>query len=151
MRIFIFLGFYKAQKNDIFLKFQKNNMKKFNPKKTDSNKYKLLETIDNSFPNRNYLIVHKAGEFTSLCPKTGQPDFGVITISYIANKKCVELKSLKFYLQSYRNEGIFYENVTNRILEDLVKCLKPKWMEVKGEFSVRGGLQSTIFVSFGKK
>ena len=126
-------------------------MKKFNPKKTDSNKYKLLETFDNSFPNRNYLIVHKAGEFTSLCPITGQPDFGVITISYIADKKCIELKSLKFYLQSYRNEGIFYENVTNSILEDLVKCLNPKWMEVKGEFSVRGGLQSTIIAVYGKK
>jgi 7-cyano-7-deazaguanine reductase len=126
-------------------------MKKFNPKKTDSNKYKLLETFDNSFPNRNYLIVHKAGEFTSVCPKTGQPDFGVITISYIANKKCIELKSLKFYLQSYRNEGIFYENVTNRIHEDLVKCLQPKWMEVKGEFSVRGGLQSTVIAVYGKR
>jgi 7-cyano-7-deazaguanine reductase len=93
-------------------------MKKFNPVKTSSDKFKLLETFDNSFPKRNYIIVHKANEFTSVCPKTGQPDFGVITISYIADKKCVELKSLKYYLQSYRNEGIFYENVTNRILED---------------------------------
>jgi 7-cyano-7-deazaguanine reductase len=126
-------------------------MKKFNPVKTSSNKFKLLETFDNSFPKRDYLIVHKAIEFTSVCPKTGQPDFGVITISYIANKKCVELKSLKFYLQSYRNEGIFYENVTNRILEDLVKCLEPKWMEVKGEFSVRGGLQSTITATHGNR
>jgi len=126
-------------------------MKKFNPVKTSTNKFKLLETFDNSFPKRNYLIVHKANEFTSVCPKTGQPDFGVITVSYIANKKCVELKSLKSYLQSYRNEGIFYENVTNRILEDLVKCLEPKWMEVKGEFSVRGGLQSTIIAVHGKK
>lgn len=126
-------------------------MQKFNPKKTVFNKYKLLETFDNLFPTRNYLIVHKAEEFTSICPKTGQPDFGVITISYIAKKKCVELKSLKFYLQSYRNEGIYYENVTNRILEDLVKCLKPKWIEIKGEFSVRGGLQSTIIAAHGKK
>ncbi len=126
-------------------------MKKFSPVKTSPNKFKLLETFDNSFPKRDYLIVHKANEFTSVCPKTGQPDFGVVTISYIADKKCVELKSLKYYLQSYRNEGIFYENVTNRILEDLVKRLKPKWMEVKGEFSVRGGLQSTITVTHGKR
>lgn len=126
-------------------------MKKLNPARTDPLKYKLLETFDNSFPKNNYVIVHRANEFTSVCPKTGQPDFGVITISYIADKKCVELKSLKYYLQSYRNEGIFYENVTNRILEDLVKCLKPKWMEVKGEFSVRGGLQSTITAEHDKR
>lgn len=126
-------------------------MKQFNPIKSNSQKVKLLETFDNSFPNRNYLIEHKANEFTSVCPKTGQPDFGIITISYIANKKCIELKSLKYYLQSFRNEGIFYENVTNRILEDLVKVLQPKWLEVKGEFSVRGGLNSTITAAFGKK
>src|SRR5436309_6075681 len=117
-------------------------MKKFNPAKSDPNKVKLLEIFPNAFPKRNYLIVHKANEFTSVCPKTGQPDFGIITISYIADKKCVELKSLKHYLQSYRNEGIFYENVINRILEDLVKILKPRWMEVIGEFSVRGGINS---------
>jgi len=126
-------------------------MKKFNPTLTNLLKYKLLKTFDNSFPNRKYMIVHRANEFTSVCPKTGQPDFGVITISYIADKKCVELKSLKYYLQSYRNEGIFYENATNRILEDLIKCIKPKWMEVKGEFSVRGGLQTTITAEHGKR
>ena len=119
-------------------------MKKFNPVKTDPDKTNLLEIFDNSFPERDYLIVHKANEFTSVCPKTGQPDFGVITISYIAKKKCVELKSLKYYLQSFRNEGIFYENVINRILDDLTTLLKPKWMEIKGEFTVRGGLQSTV-------
>jgi 7-cyano-7-deazaguanine reductase len=126
-------------------------MKKFNPVKSDADKVKLLELFDNSFSGRNYLIVHKANEFTSVCPKTGQPDFGVITISYIAAKKCVELKSLKYYLQSYRNEGIFYENVINRILEDLAGVLNPKWMEVIGEFSVRGGLSSTITASHGKR
>ena len=125
-------------------------MKKFNPVKTDSAKTSLLEAFNNSFPQRNYLIIHRANEFTSVCPKTGQPDFGVITISYIANKRCVELKSLKFYLQSFRNEGIFYENVTNRILDDLVGLLKPKWMEVKGEFSVRGGVNSTVIARHGK-
>lgn len=125
-------------------------MKKFNPVKTDPAKTSLLEAFDNSFPHRSYLIVHRANEFTSVCPKTGQPDFGVITISYIAQKKCVELKSLKFYLQSFRNEGIFYENVINRILDDLVGLLKPKWMEVKGEFTPRGGLNSTITAVHGK-
>lgn len=125
-------------------------MKKFNPVKSHPAKIKLLETFDNSFPRRNYLIVHTANEFTSVCPKTGQPDFGVINISYVANKKCVELKSLKFYLQSFRNEGIFYENVINRILDDLCSVLKPKWMEVKGEFSTRGGLCSTIIAEYGK-
>lgn len=119
-------------------------MKKFNPVKTDKSKIRLLEIFSNSFPDRNYLIVHKAGEFTSVCPKTGQPDFGVITISYIADRKCVELKSLKYYLQSFRNEGIFYENVINRILDDLASVLKPRWLEVKGDFTVRGGLQSTV-------
>jgi len=126
-------------------------LKKFDPVKTDPNKTSLLEAFDNSFPDRNYLIIHKANEFTSVCPKTGQPDFGVITISYIAKKKCVELKSLKYYLQSFRNEGIFYENVINRILDDLVKLTAPKWMEVKGEFTLRGGLNSTVISSFGKK
>src|SRR5512139_2725308 len=126
-------------------------MKKFNPEKTNTNKLKLLEAFDNSFPKRNYLIVHTANEFTSLCPKTGQPDFGIITISYIANKKCIELKSLKYYLQSFRNEGIFYEDVINRILEDLVSAVKPKWMEIKGDFSVRGGLNSSVIASYGKK
>ncbi len=124
-------------------------MKKFNPIESNPDKVKLLEAFDNSFSARDYIIEHTTSEFTSVCPKTGQPDFGVITISYIAEKKCVELKSLKFYLQSFRNEGIFYENVINRILEDLVSVLKPKWMEVKGEFSVRGGLKSTVTAAHG--
>lgn len=126
-------------------------MKKFSSKESDKNKFRLLEVFDNSFPGRNYVITHTANEFTSVCPKTGQPDFGIITISYIADKKCVELKSLKFYLQSFRNEGIFYENVTNRILDDLVKVLKPKWMEITGNFTVRGGLQSKIVAEYGEK
>jgi len=126
-------------------------MKKFDPINTDLNKIKLLEVFDNSFSDRDYLIVHKANEFTSVCPKTGQPDFGIITISYIAKKKCVELRSLKYYLQSFRNEGIFYENVINKILDDLVKVINPKWMEVKGEFTVRGGLQSTVTSVYNSK
>jgi len=114
-------------------------------------KKKLLEVFDNSHPERNYLIVHQANEFTSVCPKTGQPDFGKITISYIAGKKCIELKSLKLYLQSFRNDGIFYENVINRILDDLVSVSKPKWMEIKGVFTVRGGIYSTVISAHGKK
>ncbi|HMT10489.1 MAG TPA: preQ(1) synthase, partial [Ignavibacteria bacterium] len=78
-------------------------MKKFNPIKTDPKKTRLIEVFENSFTSRNYMIIHRANEFTSVCPKTGQPDFGTITISYVPAKKCVELKSLKFYLQSFRN------------------------------------------------
>jgi 7-cyano-7-deazaguanine reductase len=126
-------------------------MKKLDVKISDPKKLRLLETFDNSFPGRNYLIIHRANEFTSVCPITGQPDFGIITISYIANKKCIELKSLKYYLQSFRNEGIFYENVVNRILDDIVSVTKPKWIEIKGEFSIRGGLDSTIIASYGKE
>ncbi len=121
------------------------------PERTNSNKIKLLEIFENSFPEKDYLIVHLVKDFTSVCPKTGQPDFGIITVSYIADKKCIELRSLKYYMQAFRNEGIFYENVTNQILEDLVKVLKPRWMEVKGEFSVRGGIQSTVFSTHGKR
>lgn len=120
-------------------------------KRTKLNKTDILEIFDNSYPDRDYLIIHKTNEFTSVCPKTGQPDFGTIEISYIAKKKCVELKSLKLYLQSFRNEGIFYENVINRILDDLVFMLKPKWLEVKGIFTTRGGLNSTVISTFGKQ
>lgn len=116
-----------------------------------NDKRKIIEVFDNSFPGRNYLIIHQANEFTSLCPKTGQPDFGKITVSCIANKKCIELKSLKLYLQSYRNDGIFYENVINRILDDLVSLLKPKWLEVKGVFTTRGGIYTTVISAYGKK
>ena len=126
-------------------------MNKKNPSKPAKIKANLLETFDNTYPRRDYIIVHCTREFTSVCPKTGQPDFGTITISYIAYKKCVELKSLKFYLHSFRNEGIFYEDSVNCILDDLVKVLRPKWMEVKGEFTVRGGIQSTVTAEFGKR
>ena len=119
--------------------------------KIKSGKINLLEAFNNSYPDRKYLIVHKTNEFTSVCPKTGQPDFGTLTISFIANKKCIELKSLKLYLQSYRNDGIYYENIVNKILDDLVYVLKPKWMEVKGEFTTRGGLNSTVITDYGKK
>jgi len=104
----------------------------------------LLETFDNPHPGREYLIRHVAPEFTSVCPKTGQPDFGTITIEYVAGAKCVELKSLKLYLQGYRNVGVFYEDVVNRILDDLVAALAPRRMTVTGEFSTRGGMHSVV-------
>lgn len=104
----------------------------------------LLDTFDNPRPDRDYTIVHNAHEFTSVCPKTGQPDFGEIVIRYIADERCVELKSLKMYLQSYRNEGVFYEDVVNRILDDLVGVLNPRQMTVTGQFSPRGGMHSVI-------
>lgn len=109
-----------------------------------SKKIKLLETFENQFPERDYNIIHTAPEFTSVCPKTGQPDFGTIIIEYIPDKLCIELKSLKLYLQSFRNDGIFYEMVTNQILEDLVKACKPRYMLVTAEFSVRGGISSIV-------
>jgi len=106
----------------------------------------LLETFENQFPDRDYCIEIVCPEFTSVCPKTGQPDFGTLTITYTPDQKCVELKSLKFYMQSYRNEGIFYENVTNVILDDLVGALEPRQMKIVAAFSSRGGITETVTV-----
>lgn len=106
----------------------------------------LLETFDNKFPDRDYRIEIVCPEFTSVCPKTGQPDFGTMTIRYMPAAKCVELKSLKFYMQSFRNEGIFYENVTNTILDDLVAVLEPRWLQVQADFNARGGITETVTV-----
>ena len=107
-------------------------------------KKKLLETFANPHPGRDYEIEHIAPEFTSVCPKTGQPDFGTIRVIYVPAEACVELKSLKLYLQSFRNRGIFYEDVTNRILDDLVAALQPQRLTVISEWTPRGGLRSTI-------
>ena len=109
---------------------------------------KLLETFDNQFPDRDYRIEIVCPEFTSVCPKTGQPDFGTVTITYIPNKKCVELKSLKFFLQSFRNQGIFYEHVTNTILDDLVAALKPRSMKIEAAFNARGGMTETVTTKY---
>ena len=87
-------------------------------------------------------------EFTSVCPRTGQPDFGTLTITYTPDKKCVELKSLKFYLQSFRNQGIFYEHVTNTILDDLVAVLEPRWMKIEAAFNARGGMTETVTAKY---
>ena len=101
-----------------------------------------LETWKNQFAN--YEITIEVPEFTSICPRTRLPDFGKITIHYLPNKLCVELKSFKYYILAFRNLGIFYENAINRILRDLVKACKPRWMIVRGEFNTRGGMKTTI-------
>ena len=105
---------------------------------------KALETFPNPAPGRDYEIYFECPEFTCLCPMTGQPDFATIRIRYIPNLTCVELKSLKFYLWSYRNEGAFHEAVTNKILDELVAATKPLWMEVEGDFLVRGGIHTVV-------
>jgi 7-cyano-7-deazaguanine reductase len=111
----------------------------------------LLETFENPFPQRNFLIETIAPEFTSMCPKTGQPDFGTLTITYIADKVCYELKSLKLYLQQYRNHGAFYERVTNMILDDLVAVTHPRWIKIEAAFTPRGGIRTTVIVEHGKR
>jgi 7-cyano-7-deazaguanine reductase len=114
-------------------------------------KTKLLETFPNPNPERDYVIIHTAPEFTSLCPKTGQPDFATIILEYIPDKICVELKSYKFYLQSFRNDGIFFEAVTNKILDDLVKVCKPRYIKITAMFNTRGGISSEIIAEQKRK
>ncbi|MGE0755990.1 MAG: preQ(1) synthase [Pirellulaceae bacterium] len=108
----------------------------------------VLETFDNAFPNRDYEIEIICPEFTSVCPKTGQPDFGVLTFTYVPDQKCVELKSLKLYLQQFRNEGIFYEMATNEILDDLVAVLQPRRMKLVAAFTPRGGIRTNVTASY---
>ncbi len=108
----------------------------------------LLETFENPHVNRDYVIETVCPEFTSVCPKTGQPDFGTITITYIADKLCYELKSLKLYLQQYRNHGAFYESVTNKILDDLVAVTQPRMMEIRADFTPRGGIRTSVIASY---
>ncbi len=110
-----------------------------------------LDTFANPNPGRDYEIRIRAPEFTCLCPKTGQPDFGTILVRYVPDQLCVELKALKLYLHAYRNQGTFHEAVTNRILEDLVRALAPRFMEVTGEFSVRGGISTTVIARHGTR
>jgi len=105
---------------------------------------KQLDTFPNPHPNRDYEIEHVCPEYTALCPITGQPDFGTIHIRYVPDQKCVELKSLKLYIWSFRDEGHFFEDVTNLILNDLVAALDPRSITVTGEFNVRGGIASTV-------
>lgn len=125
----------------------------------------LLETFPNPYPGRDYEIRMTCPEFTSLCPlggiesdardldllKGGAPDFGTVLITYRPDALCVELKSLKLYLWSYRNDGIFYERAVNRILDDLAGCVHPVWMEVVGDFNIRGGIKSVITARVGAR
>ena len=110
----------------------------------DQSNRDVLETFDNPHPGRDYTIEIVCPEFTSVCPQTGQPDFGTLTITYVPEAVCVELKSLKLYLQQFRNMGIFYEDVTNRILDDLVAMLRPRQMTLTATFTPRGGIATTV-------
>ena len=107
----------------------------------------VLETFDNPYPGRDYTIDIVCPEFTSVCPKTGQPDFGTLRIKYTPGGKCVELKSLKIYLQQYRNMGIYYEAATNQILDDLAAAIHPRRLELSAEFTARGGISTTVTTS----
>jgi 7-cyano-7-deazaguanine reductase len=107
-----------------------------------------LETFENQYPQRDYTIEIVCPEFTSVCPKTGQPDFGILTFTYVPAAKCVELKSLKLYLQQFRNVGIFYEHATNRILDDVVALVEPKWMQLKASFTPRGGITTSVLAEY---
>jgi 7-cyano-7-deazaguanine reductase len=105
---------------------------------------KELETFENPRPGRDYTIRIRVSEFTCLCPKTGQPDFATIHVEYVPNELCVELKALKLYIWSFRDEGAFHEAVTNQVLDDLVKACAPNFMRVTAEFNVRGGIYTTV-------
>lgn len=111
---------------------------------------KKLETFANPNPERDYTIQMECPEFTSVCPKTGQPDFGAIRISYVPDRKCLELKALKLYLWSYRQVGIFYEAATNKILDDLVQACAPRQMTVTGDFNVRGGIRTVVIAAYSQ-
>jgi 7-cyano-7-deazaguanine reductase len=117
------------------------------PSKTD----KSLETFPNPNPRRDFLIHMQIPEFTCLCPKTGQPDFANLLLDYVADRKCVELKSLKLYIWSYRNRGAFHEAVTNQILDDLVAATQPRFMRLTAKFNVRGGIFTTVIAEHRKK
>lgn len=111
----------------------------------------VIETFPNPQPARDYEIAIDCPEFTSLCPKTGLPDFGVIRITYVPDALCIELKSLKYYIIEFRNRGIFYEHVTNQILDDLVAAIHPRRMTVVGDFSVRGGIKTVVSATYRQR
>jgi 7-cyano-7-deazaguanine reductase len=112
---------------------------------------KTLDTFPNPAPERDYRIHMEIPEFTCVCPMTGQPDFATLTLDYVADKLCVELKSLKLYVWSYRNEGTFHEAVTNKILDDLVGATRPRYMRLEAKFNVRGGITTTVTAEHRKK
>jgi len=107
-----------------------------------------IDLFDNPRPDRDYCIRIRCPEFTSVCPRTGQPDFGEILIEYGPDQQCIELKSLKFYMQSFRNKGIFYEALTNDILDDLSRSCKPRWMKVTSRFTPRGGITTEVVAEY---
>ena len=111
----------------------------------------LLERFPNPHHARDYLIEHTTSEFTSVCPRTHQPDFATIVITYVPDQWCVELKSLKLYLTDYRNQGIYYEDVTNVILNDLAKLCQPRWMQVQCNWNIRGGISSRTLATIGQR
>ncbi len=118
-------------------------------KKTTKKKSKKpVETFPNRYPDRDYEITIVNPEYTSVCPRTGLPDFGTITVTYVPDRECLELKSLKLYYLEYRNEGIFYEQAVNRILDDLVASCDPRWMSISGEFTTRGGMHAVVETAF---
>ncbi|MDH5300469.1 MAG: preQ(1) synthase [Gammaproteobacteria bacterium] len=112
---------------------------------------KILETFDNPNPERDYTIRIRMPEFTCLCPKTGQPDFATLYLDYIPDKQCIELKSLKLYIWSFREEGAFHEAVTNQMLQDFVAACQPRFMRLTGEFAVRGGIYTNVVVEHHAK
>jgi len=112
---------------------------------------RTLEAVANPHPDRDYEVAMALPEFTCLCPITGQPDFATIRIRYVPDQHLVELKSLKLYMWSYRDEGAFHEDVTNRILNDLVAAIRPRWAEVTGDFNVRGGIKTEVRAAYGKR
>jgi 7-cyano-7-deazaguanine reductase len=116
---------------------------------TPSHDRRILETFPNPEPGRDYEIRFRCPEFTCICPRTGQPDFATIAIRYVPDKLCVELKSLKLYLWSYRAVGAFHEKVTNTICDDLVALMQPRFLEVEGDFNVRGGIHTTVVCRHG--
>jgi 7-cyano-7-deazaguanine reductase len=112
---------------------------------------KALQAVPNPHADRGYEVTMAVPEFTCLCPMTGQPDFATIRLRYVPDQHLVELKSLKLYLWSYRQEGAFHEDVTNRILDDLVRAVRPRWAEVIGDFNVRGGIKTEVRATYGKR
>jgi 7-cyano-7-deazaguanine reductase len=110
-----------------------------------------IETFPNPRPGREFEIAIDCPEFTSMCPKTGLPDFGTIRIRYVPDATCIELKSLKYYLLDFRNKGIFYEAATNQILDDLVAACAPRWMSVVGDFTARGGVTTKVTAEYGRR
>lgn len=107
-----------------------------------------IDSFENQFPERDYEIEFSAPEFTSVCPMTGQPDFGTILIKYTPDQRCIELRSFKFYLQTYRNRGIFYEDVVNTVLDDIVAAIQPRLLTVVGDFNTRGGISARISAAY---